>query len=70
MKKGAEKIEYTQDLYKTSQLKVGGVHVNFLRNQQMVDLADYFVVYDPSSSGTRDCVQRIQKAGKPWKEIK
>lgn len=42
-------------------------HSNFMRNQRMVDLADQFVVYQPSSRGTKDCVDRIKRANKPFR---
>ena len=60
-------IEYTaEDVHNTTSLYVGGVHMNFLRNQRMVDLADHFVVYNPQSRGTKDCVRRINEVNKPY----
>lgn len=44
-----------------------GVHANFIRNQAMVDACDGALVYDPTSSGTKDAVARLNKAGKPMK---
>lgn len=38
---------------------------NFDRNQFMVDHADGFLVYSPTSRGTRDCVKRIDAVNKP-----
>jgi len=67
----ASQVEYTaEDVYHTSALNINGVHMNFVRNQRMVDLADAFLVYGPTSAGTSDCLSRIKKAQKPWKEIK
>ena len=42
-------------------------HANFIRNQAMVDACDGALVYDATSSGTRDAVTRLKKAGKPYK---
>lgn len=42
-------------------------HANFIRNQAMVDACDGALVYDATSSGTRDAVTRLVKAGKPFK---
>lgn len=42
-------------------------HANFIRNQAMVDACDGALVYDATSSGTRDAVTRLVKAGKPYK---
>lgn len=42
-------------------------HANFIRNQAMVDACDGALVYDATSSGTRDAVTRLKKAGKPFK---
>jgi hypothetical protein len=46
-------------------LYVAGVHANFVRNQYMVDQADQFLVWNPQSRGTADCVRRIARAHKP-----
>jgi len=58
----AKEVRYTS----LKGLYIGGVHVNFLRNQEMVDLADEFIVFDAGSSGTRDCVRRIRQKGVPY----
>lgn len=42
-------------------------HANFIRNQAMVSACDGALVYDAASSGTRDAVTRLKKAGKPYK---
>lgn len=39
---------------------------NFVRNQAMVDACDGALVFDSSSSGTRDAVNRLSKATKPF----
>lgn len=44
-----------------------GRHANFVRNDFMVGKGSFFLVWDPSSSGTRQCLESIQKAGKPHK---
>jgi len=43
------------------------VHANFVRNQAMVDACDAALVYKPESRGTRDAVERLRKANKPFK---
>jgi hypothetical protein len=50
-------------------LYVEGVHANFVRNQYMVDQAEQFLVWNPESRGTADCVRRIKKAEKPFRVI-
>lgn len=37
-------------------------HANFVRNDFMVDNADSFLVWDPSSKGTADCLTKIKRA--------
>ncbi len=54
-------------IYVCSSLYVDGVHSNFVRNQAMVDACDGALVYEATSSGTRDAVNRLTKAGKPYK---
>jgi hypothetical protein len=44
----------------------GGKHSNFLRNDYMVEQGDEFLVWDPSSSGTKDCFKSIIKSKKPY----
>jgi len=43
-----------------------GRHINFIRNDYMVELCDHFMVWDPSSPGTKDCLASIKAAGKPY----
>lgn len=43
-----------------------GVHANLMRNQVMVDLCDSAVVFNPNSPGTRDAVNRLVSANKPY----
>jgi len=43
------------------------VHANFIRNQAMVDECHGALVYKPQSRGTRDAVERLEKANKPYK---
>lgn len=57
-------------VYVSTTLYVNGQHSNFVRNQYMVDHADEFVVFNPTSPGTRDCVARIQAVQKPYHIIK
>ena len=57
-------------VYVCSSIYEHGVHANFHRNQYMVDRTKeeggWFLVYDPASKGTSDCLRRIKKASLPW----
>ena len=55
----AYRVEFVCD-----EVYVGGRHSNLIRNQYLVDHADTFAVYDPTSRGTADCVRRIELADK------
>lgn len=46
-----------------------GIHANLMRNQVMVDMCDFGVVLNPNSAGTRDAVNRLLSANKPFKLI-
>ena len=66
----ADAVEYTmEDVHGSDGLYVNGRHSNFLRNDRMVELADAFIVYDPSSRGTRDCFRSIKAANKPYRIV-
>jgi len=63
---GANNVIYVcSSLYQ----KIDGkrVHANFVRNQAMVDACDGALVYKQESRGTRDAVERLRKANKPFK---
>lgn len=49
-------------------LYVDGVHSNFIRNQWMVNKCHLALVYNATSSGTRDVVTRLNVAKKPFEE--
>lgn len=67
MKNGALWIEYVmEDVHHSSSLRLNGVHANFIRNERMVELADEFLVYNPTSPGTAHCVTKILAAKKPF----
>lgn len=55
-----------EDVHGTGGLYLNGVHSNFVRNQFMVDTADQFLVWDPTSRGTAHCLAAIKRAGKPY----
>lgn len=57
----------TERIVVCKSLYVDGVHANFVRNQAMVDACDGALVFDALSSGTKDAVTRLIKAGKPYK---
>lgn len=64
-------VEYTaEDVYGVNGIYIGGKHTNFVRNERMVELCTELVVYKPSSSGTKHCLDQIKKANKPWREFK
>lgn len=63
----AEEVYDTRDIY----IKIDGkkVHSNFVRNEYMVEQANAFYVYDPSSSGTKHAFKLIRDARKPYKLV-
>ena len=61
--KAAHKVVVCEDYKGFAPRRPG--KANFDRNQWMVDFAQAFYVYDRSSRGTKDCVDRIEKAGTP-----
>lgn len=52
--------------YAAESLYVNGRHSNFVRNDQMIEAADEFLVWNPSSKGTAHCLAGIQRAGLPY----
>lgn len=50
----------------SEELYVNGVHANFVRNQYLVDHSNHMLVYNPESLGTRDCLNRINQARRPY----
>lgn len=52
-----------------NQVYVNGRHSNFVRNDYMVEKADAFLVWDPSTSGTAQCFKSIKAAKKPYKVL-
>lgn len=56
-----------EEIYVCNSIYVNGVHANFIRNQWMVDACDAALVFDPSSSGTKDAVARLTAAKKPYR---
>jgi hypothetical protein len=64
----AWKVTYVaEQILGTKALHVDGLHINFHRNLIMVERADDFVVWDPTSRGTSHCVKAIDKAGM-WRD--
>ncbi len=64
-------VEFTmEEVHQSNSLYLNGVHSNFVRNERMVELASEFVVYDPSSAGTKHCVNLITLNGLPWREFR
>lgn len=62
------KVTYVmEDIHNvTSGLWLNGKHANFIRNDYMVEKADFFLVYDPSTPGTGNALASIKKAKKPF----
>lgn len=58
-----------EDVHHTGALYLHGVHANNLRNLWMVEQAGAFVVWNPTTTGTRHCVEAIERAGKPYRVI-
>lgn len=64
----AVRITYVmEDVHDTKSLKIGGLHANFWRNLFMVETANDFLVWNPTSKGTAHCVKAIKDAGK-WRD--
>lgn len=64
----AWKVTYVMEsVHDTKALKHEGLHANFWRNLFMIEQADDFAVWNPTSKGTAHCVREIKKAGK-WKD--
>lgn len=59
MKEAADQIVHVcQSVY------VGGKHANFIRNEYMVAHSNHMLVYQPTSSGTRHCLEEIKRVGR------
>lgn len=58
----ATEVEYTDEFYGTRALYKDGIHMNFWRNQRMVDRSDHLLAYGTKETvndgGTADCVKR------------
>lgn len=65
---GAYRVIYVCENFMGNEPKRPG-KANFDRNQYMVDHGDFFFAYDPTSSGTKDCVRRIKKVNKPMEIV-
>jgi hypothetical protein len=64
----AWKVTYVMEqIHGTTMLKHEGKHANFWRNLHLVENADDFVVWNPTSTGTAHCVEAIRRAGK-WRD--
>jgi len=63
----ADSVVYIDQEYGITGLYRDGKHLNFIRNEYMVNAANAFLVWDPSSKGTAHCFAEIRKANKPYK---
>lgn len=57
---GAEYVRYTASDHDIRSA------ANFYRNQVMVDMSNHALVFNPTSSGTKDAVVRLDKANVPY----
>jgi hypothetical protein len=58
-----------EQVHHTTELKLGGKHANFWRNDFMVQAADAFLVWDPTSKGTAHCLAEIKEAALPYEVL-
>lgn len=58
-----------EEVHRARGLYLNGVHSNFARNQFMVDTAAEILAWEPTSRGTKDCVERARAAGKPVRDL-
>lgn len=66
----ADEVVYVmEDVHRSNDLYLNGVHSNFVRNDYMVECANAFYVYDPKSRGTAHCFDLIKKAELPYKLV-
>lgn len=64
----AQRVTYVMEqIHDTKALKLNGLHANFWRNLFMVENANDFLVWNPTSKGTAHCVKAIKDAGK-WRD--
>lgn len=63
----ADSVVYIDQEYGITGLYRDGKHINFIRNEYMVNSAHAFLVWDPSSRGTAHCFAEILKSNKPYK---
>ncbi|WP_433730787.1 hypothetical protein ACQP2Y_21015 [Actinoplanes sp. CA-051413] len=67
---GAGRVTHVmEEVHGTTELKLNGKHANFWRNDWMVQQAQEFLVWDPTSKGTAHCLTQIKKAGLPYKVL-
>lgn len=70
-----DEVEYADEFYRVRGLYKDGIHMNFWRNQRMVDRANHLLAYGTketvSDGGTADCVKRgaYKRATNPDFEI-
>lgn len=63
-------VEYTmEDVYASNELYLNGEHSNLVRNRRMIEIANGFVVYDPTSKGTRHCFELLRKKRLPYEIV-
>ena len=67
--KFAEKRKLRTEIY-LPDWELHGKKAGFLRNQQIVDNADYLIAITTGSNGTADTIKRAQKKGIPIKIVK
>ena len=63
----AGKVVYVmEDIHRKRGLYLDGQHSNFVRNDYMIAIADDFLIWNPKSSGTKQCYAKILQEKKPY----
>lgn len=61
----ARQVVYSSQTHNTTGLYLDGVHMNFIRNHDMVDAGDMGITWAPGSRGTAECIRYAEKQGVP-----
>lgn len=61
----ARQVVYSNETHNTTSLYLNGVHMNFIRNHDMVDVGDMGIAWAPQSRGTAECIQYAKQQGVP-----
>ena len=61
----ARRVVYSNETHNTRDLYIDGVHMNFIRNHDMVLVSDMGIAWAPSSKGTSECIRYAKSMGVP-----